>query len=111
MRGERRMPAPDFKPNLSFATLWMPRVIAIIGPVLGPRLLQAATLTLADFEEEGDIITRHAHIGSRVRKPGFSGRFGREITITCERESGLKTQHHKIMEGKGDFFFYGHATA
>jgi hypothetical protein len=105
------MQSPNFNPDLSFATLWMPRVIAIAGRYLGPRVLEAATLTHADFEEEGDIVTRRAHIGTRLRKPGYAERYFWEITITCQRDSGRPTQWHKITLGKGDYFFYGHATA
>ena len=52
---------------------------------------------------------RSMAIGVRVRRPGYAERFPGQFTIRSHRESGAKTELRKIVEGWGDWLFYGHA--
>lgn len=47
-------------------------------------------------------------IGCRVRKHDQI-RYSHEFTIRSGRQSGIKTELTKIIEGWGDYFFYGFA--
>jgi hypothetical protein len=44
-----------------------------------------------------------------VRRFGYADRYPFDITMRARRGSGAKTELSKIVEGFGDWFFYGHA--
>ena len=46
-------------------------------------------------------------VGCRVRKPQYIIKYWDEFTIRSARTRGVKTELAKIMEGWGDYFFYG----
>ena len=46
-------------------------------------------------------------IGCRVRKNHYIAQYGDEFTIRSGRPSGVKTELTKIIEGWGDYLFYG----
>jgi len=46
-------------------------------------------------------------IGCRVRKESYLEYYSDEFTIRAGRPSGNKTELTKIIEGWGDYFFYG----
>lgn len=46
-------------------------------------------------------------IGCRVRKNRYLSQYGKEFTIRAGRPSGMKTELTKIIEGWGDYLFYG----
>lgn len=47
-----------------------------------------------------------ARIACRIRSPEYC-KYKDEFTIRLERPSGTKTELSKILEGWGDYFFYG----
>ena len=49
--------------------------------------------------------------GADVRKFKFSEAYPNEFTIRTVRPSGAQTELGKIIEGWGDYFFYGFADA
>jgi hypothetical protein len=50
-------------------------------------------------------------IACRIRRYEYMARYGDEFTIRCDRPRGTKTELAKIIEGWGDYFFYGFAAA
>ncbi len=48
-------------------------------------------------------------IGVRVRTPKYFDMYGGEFTIRADRPSGTKTELAKIIEGWGNYIFYGHS--
>lgn len=98
----------DFRTEKKWSDQFIPRIRQIIGP----HLLRPSTLK-EDTEEATDLIMLRAEalrIACRVRREGFVGRFGHEITITCRRESGRECEYDKmILGGMADWFFYAHA--
>jgi len=46
-------------------------------------------------------------IGVRIRQQEYLDKYGDEFTIRSGRPSGRKTELTKIVEGWGDYFFYG----
>lgn len=49
-------------------------------------------------------------IGCRVRKKKYLREYAFEFTIRSSRPRGTKTEYQKILEGWGDYFFYGFAN-
>lgn len=52
---------------------------------------------------------RDMMIAARVRRPGYAERYPWEFTIRSHRDNGTKTEMQKIVDGFGDWMFYGHA--
>lgn len=44
----------------------------------------------------------------RLRKPGYANMYPWDISIRHRTQFNKKTEVHKILEGWGDLFFYGH---
>ena len=49
-------------------------------------------------------------IACRVRSDEYLARYPWDITIRSKLDSGVKTEFNKIVEGWGDWLFYGHAA-
>jgi len=65
----------------------------------------------ADCKEATDLIVLHARdmrIACRVRRPGYGQRYPNQFTIRSHRDTGARTELEKIVDGFGDWFFYGH---
>lgn len=85
----------------------MPKVRQLVGP----HLLVDAPFEV-DAKQAADLIVLRARdmtIGCRIRRPGYAERYPYEFTIRAGRDSGAKTELAKIIEGWGDWLFYGHA--
>ena len=48
-------------------------------------------------------------IACRVRRPGYAERYPNEFTVRSKLDNGHKTELAKLIEGWGDWMFYGHA--
>lgn len=46
-------------------------------------------------------------VGCRVRRNKYLENYGREFTIRSNRNSGAETELSKILDGWGDYFYYG----
>lgn len=55
--------------------------------------------------------TRDIRIAARVRRPGIAQGFSRQFTIRSAVPSGEPTELSKIVNGHGDWMFYGHSNA
>jgi len=91
--------------------LWSDQYLPAIRALVGPLLLGPAPLE-RDINEATDLIVMRARdmkIAVRLRRPGYAGRYPSQFTIRSHRASGMKTELAKIVEGWGDWLFYGHA--
>lgn len=90
---------------------WSDVYIPEIKRIVGPYLLQPSSFEI-DTREAADLIlmkVRGLTIACRVRRPGYSDRYIDEFTIRSSRDNGTQTELDKILEGFGDWLFYGHA--
>lgn len=90
---------------------WQRQFIDPIRRIVGPYLLEQAPLEI-DQQEATDLLVlraRDMRIGCRVRRAGYAEIYPWEFTIRSRRETGSKTEMRKIIEGWGDWLFYGHA--
>ncbi len=61
--------------------------------------------TLEEMSEARDM-----RVAARVRRPGFAQRYPHQFTIRSAVASGRQTELSKIVNGKGDWMFYGHSN-
>jgi len=90
---------------------WSDRFIPDIRAKVGPHLLQPSPFEI-DAKQAADLIVLHARdmrIAARVRRPGYAERYPFDFTIRSHRESGATTELAKLIDGFGDWMFYGHA--
>lgn len=90
---------------------WQEQFLPAIRAVVGPLLLEPAPLDI-DMREATDLLVlraRDMRIGCRMRRPGYVDRYPFEFTIRAKRDSGASTELSKVMDGWGDWLFYGHA--
>jgi hypothetical protein len=94
-----------------FSDGFIPQIKAIVGP----RLL-CETPDEIDHHQAADLMVftaRDMRIAARVRRPGYAQNpdYRWQFTIRKERDSGAKTELEKILDGWGDWLFYGHSDA
>ena len=88
---------------------WSDRFVPEIKAILGQALIGPAP-TEEDQERNTDLIVLtmdRVRIACRVRDHSYLEKYADEFTIRTQRPSGIKTESTKIVEGWGDFFFYG----
>lgn len=92
---------------------WSDRFIPEIKRILGECLIGTATDD-EDQQQNTDLITLRlpgeVRIACRVRKHAYLARYADEFTLRCSRPSGRATEAHKLLDGWGDYLFYGFAT-
>lgn len=101
---ERRTVRSDF--------IWAQKYVPLVSALIGPRLLEPATYE-QDVGEATDLVVlraRDMRIAMRIRTPGFAERYPFDVTFRSQRDTGTKTELAKIIDGWGDWFFYGHAA-
>ena len=92
---------------------WSDRVLPEIKGIIGAHLITEPPFE-EDAERNTDLMVLRLdaiRIGCRVRKFKFSDAYPDEFTIRTVRPSGTQTELGKIIEGWGDYFFYGFADA
>jgi len=90
---------------------WSDRYLPAMKRILGEHLIGEAPLE-EDIHRNTDLIVlrmQAVRIGCRVRRHDYLAQYGNEFTIRCARDNA-KTELTKILEGWGDFFFYGFAA-
>ena len=88
------------------------RFIPTIKSIVGPLLLEEAPLEV-DLTQATDLVILRARdlmIGARVRRPGYAAKYPHQFTVRSKRERGGKTELAKLIDGWGDWLFYGHAV-
>jgi hypothetical protein len=91
---------------------WSDHFIPEIKRIVGPYLLEPAPIE-EDCKRATDLIilaARDKRIACRMRRPGYAERYPYDFTIRSERDSGAETELSKLVNGYGDWMFYGHAT-
>lgn len=91
---------------------WSDQFLTAIRNIVGPHLLIPSPLEV-DMKEAADLIVlrgRDMTIACRVRRHGYADRYPFDITLRAKRDSGCRTELEKIVEGWGDWMFYGHAS-
>lgn len=91
---------------------WSDQFIPQIKSIVGAHLLQAAPDAL-DMRQATDLLMldgKDMRIAARVRRPGYAERFPHQFTIRSSLPSGGETELAKIVNGHGDWMFYGHAN-
>ena len=92
---------------------WSDQFIPQIKSIVGSHLLQAAP-DMLDMTQATDLVmldARDMRIAARVRRPGYADRYPYQFTVRSRLPSGAETELSKIVNGKGDWLFYGHANA
>lgn len=91
---------------------WSDKFLRDIKRILGEHLIGEPPQE-EDSERNTDLMVLRmdaVRIGCRIRKHQYIARYGGEFTIRAGRPSGAKTELTKIIEGWGDYFFYGFAN-
>jgi hypothetical protein len=60
---------------------------------------------------KGATIARDMRVAARVRRSGYAQRYPHQFTIRSRVASGAETELSRIVNGKGDWMFYGHSNA
>lgn len=90
---------------------WSDQFLPDIRRIVGQHLLTVAPDEM-DWHQATDLVMLDAtdmRIAARVRRPGFADRFPHQFTIRAQSQQGGETELSKIVNGKGDWMFYGHA--
>lgn len=91
---------------------WSDRFLPTIKQIVGPYLMVESPDEV-DQKQASDLIILRARdmmVACRVRRSGFADKYGREFTIRSKRSNGCTTEITKIVDGFGDWMFYGHAV-
>lgn len=91
---------------------WSDKFIHQIKHILGFYLIGVASFE-DDAERNTDLIVLRMdgiRIACRLRQGFYLAKYANEFTIRYERPSGTKTELAKILEGWGDYLFYGFAA-
>ncbi len=90
---------------------WSDRFMPTIKSILGQVMFRTAPL-VEDATRNTDLIVLRAgdiRVACRIRRHDHLARFGEEFTLRAGRVSGAKTELAKVLDGWGDFMFYGFA--
>lgn len=90
---------------------WSDQFIADIQNKIGPHLLSPAPFH-ADAQQATDLMilqARDIRVAARVRRHGYAHAYPHDFTIRAHRDNGARTELQKLLDGYGDWFFYGHA--
>src|SRR5258708_886106 len=91
---------------------WQRGYLPHVKRLLGEALLREGTAE-EDMAEATDFITLRLdaiRIGCRIRRPEYFQRYPNDVTLRAWRDSGATTELAKILEGWGDYLFYGFAS-
>ena len=89
---------------------WQEKYLNAIKCIVGPLLLEPAPLEV-DMAEATDMLILRAkdmRIGCRVRRADYVG-FKHQFTLRSKRDNGATTELAKVIDGWGDWLFYGFA--
>lgn len=91
----------------AFSDQYLPAIKSAVGSYL----LEPSPFEI-DTREAADLVVLRAKtlcIACRVRRPGYLPRYDNQFTLRCRLDSGVATEEEKIINGWGDWLFYGHA--
>jgi len=88
---------------------WSDKFLPEIKRNLGEHLIGEPPIE-EDQERNTDLVVLRmeaVRIGCRIRRNKYLEKYGGEFTIRAGRPSGVKTELTKVIEGWGNYFFYG----
>lgn len=91
---------------------WSDRLLPHIKRILGEQLISEPPVE-EDMRRNTDLIVLKLdaiRIACRVRRYQYLAAYGDEFTIRAALPSGTQTELSKIIEGWGQYLFYGFAT-
>lgn len=89
---------------------WSDQFLPQIGKIVGPHLVCTSSFEV-DTQQATDLVMVSAKgldLACRVRRPGYADRYPYEFTVRARTRYGNKTELPKLVEGCGDWMFYGH---
>jgi hypothetical protein len=89
--------------------IWSNKFIPNIADKLGRSLITPAPFE-DDTKKNTDLIVLKldaVRIGCRIRRHSYLTEYPNEFTIRTSRPTGARTEMSKIIEGWGNYFFYG----
>ena len=92
---------------------WSDQFLPQIKRIVGSYLLETSPDPLV-WHQATDLLmldARDMRIAARVCRPGYANLFSHQFAIRSRVASGAETELSKIVNGKGDWLFYGHANA
>lgn len=95
--------------DLAWQSNYLPRIQDILASSLSRRLFRVASLD-EDQNRNTDMMTLFAgevRVACRVRRPAVAERYRGEFTIRDSRPSGATTELQKLIDGWGNYIFYG----
>jgi hypothetical protein len=98
-------------PEYSQDRAWSDKYIPHMKQIIGPHLLVESSFEV-DTKRASDLVLMQAAalmIACRVRRPGYADRYPNQFTLRFRRDSGVDTEYSKVVNGWGDWMFYGHA--
>jgi len=90
---------------------WQEQYINEVVRLIAPYLITVGRPEV-DKNEAGDLelaFPRNGTVSVRLRKPD-KARFVGDVTIRSRSANGGRTEISKIIDGFGDYFFYGHVS-
>ena len=100
--------AGDWKQNKN----WSDKYLTQIKRILGEHFIGEPPIK-EDIHRNTDLMVLNMtglRFGCRVRKEKYYENYKDEFTLRCKVYNGGKTELTKIIEGWGDYFFYGFAN-
>jgi hypothetical protein len=91
---------------------WSDKYLPEIKRHIGEHLISEPKDIAEDSTHNTDLVVlelQAIRIACRVRKDEYRKKYGNQFTIRSSVPSGNKTELTKIIEGWGDYFFYGFA--
>lgn len=105
---DNSFPKETYEKQRKFGDSFMSEVSALLGQAL---IMPAPQIE--DSERNTDLIVlgmNAVRIGCRIRQPKYLNDYGTQFTIRAKSQNGGKTEITKIIEGWGDYMFYGFAS-
>ena len=90
---------------------WSRDYLLAVKRILGEYLIAEAPAE-EDRQRNTDLIVLNlasVRVACRIRRGCYAATYGDEFTIRTGRPNGVKTELLKLMEGWGDYLFYGFA--
>ena len=94
-----------FDTNKKWSDKFMPEIKRLCQEYI-PIDIQIAS-PFEDKKHATDLLIPDIRIGCRVRRNKYHRRYNGQFTIRCELPSENETEIDKIMEGWGDYYFFG----
>ncbi len=90
---------------------WSDQFLPEIKSIIGSHILKAAPDPLDHFQATDLLMldAKDMRIAARVRRHGYADRYPHQFTIRAKLPTGAETELSKIVNGYGDWMFYGHA--